>query len=158
MSSSMTELMPVLPDPVRRRRRYVLCFAILGNKQLYLSSRNNLLFTVLWSLTAPWSSEAVLFLNCGTRRCHGLCAVHWDPSFFESRIQVRLDMLLPPPTLSTFVEQIRDVTRSKTAPSPREISRRSEDSRDKADFCLRYFRLCPTDPSRPYQKYTAISR
>jgi hypothetical protein len=28
MSSSMTELMPVLSDPVRRRRRYVLCLVI----------------------------------------------------------------------------------------------------------------------------------
>lgn len=80
------------------------------------------------------------------------------PELFGSRTgQVRLDILLPPPTLSTFVEQIRDVTRSATARSPREISRRSEDSRDKADFCLRYFCfVCLTDPSRPDQKYTAV--
>jgi hypothetical protein len=55
MSFSMTALMPMLPDPVRRRR-YVLCLAILGNKQLYLSYRNNSLFTV-WS-GLLWSSEA----------------------------------------------------------------------------------------------------
>ena len=67
---------------------------------------------------------------------------------------MRLDILLPPPTLSTFAERIRAVTRSETARSPRVISRRSEDNRDKADFCLRCF--CPTDPSHPYQKYTAI--
>jgi hypothetical protein len=56
MSSSMTELMPVLPDPVRRRRRYVLCLALLENEQLYLSFRNNSLLTVWGGLL--WGSEA----------------------------------------------------------------------------------------------------
>jgi hypothetical protein len=56
MSSDMTELMPVLPDPMRRRRRYVLCLATLPNKELYPSFRNNSLFTVWGDLLC--SSEA----------------------------------------------------------------------------------------------------
>jgi hypothetical protein len=41
---------------VRRRRRYVLCLALLENEQLYLSFRNNSLLTVWGDLLR--SSEA----------------------------------------------------------------------------------------------------
>ena len=46
------------------------------------------------------------------------------------------------------------------ARSPRAISRRSEDSRDivtrPTSVCAFLFLFCPTDPSRPDQKYMAI--
>ena len=56
MSSTMTELTPVLPDPVRRRRLYVLCLAIPGNTQLTSPFVIIHFFTVWGDLL--WSSEA----------------------------------------------------------------------------------------------------
>ena len=79
----MTELTPVLPDPVRRRL-YVLCLAIPGGNTQLTSSFVIIRF-LLFGVTHSGAQKPhpVLFLNCGTRRCHGHFTMHRDLSFWE---------------------------------------------------------------------------
>ena len=89
MSPSMTELMPVLPDPVRRRRRYVLCLAIRGSKQL--TSPIVIIRSLLFGVTYPGAQKphpVVLSLKLWDTfdAMDSLPRCVWDPSFFGSRI------------------------------------------------------------------------
>jgi hypothetical protein len=115
--------MPVLPDPMRRRRRYVLCLVILGNKQL-TSCRVVIIRSLLFGVTypGPQVSEAAsgsVFRNCGAGRCHGgLIVVHLGRELLWEWYWAGVsNHTTPPPTLSTFVERNRDVTRSEKSTS-----------------------------------------
>lgn len=100
----------MLPDPVRRRQRYVLCLAILGNKLLSLTSHSVIIRSLLFGVAYSGAQKprlVVLFLTVIVGHDAMDSAMHLGPKLsliWESCTgQVRQDILLPPPTLSTFV-------------------------------------------------------